>query len=80
MPETEQNAVYLAPPPPIQLTDENWPQLSMSVGPFDAQILAAGTKGAAASASSKAARAAAAFAANDLEEEVHETGGQLSIT
>jgi coatomer protein complex subunit alpha (xenin) len=69
IPAVDANAVYLAPPPPIQQMDENWPQLAMSVGPFDAQILAAGSKGAAASASTKAARAVTAFATNDVDEE-----------
>ncbi|KAI6204356.1 Coatomer subunit alpha [Aphelenchoides besseyi] len=74
VPEIDVNAQKLAPPPPIQRMDENWPLLAMSSGAFDAQILAAGTRGVAASASAKAARAASAFAANDVPEDLEVDG------
>ncbi|KAI6182222.1 Coatomer subunit alpha [Aphelenchoides bicaudatus] len=78
IPVVDPNAQLLAPPPPVRQissqTDDNWPRLAVSSGPFDAGILAAGHSGAgprgiATSDSSKAARAASAFAAAETTEE-----------
>ncbi|KAI6240458.1 Coatomer subunit alpha [Aphelenchoides fujianensis] len=74
VPEIDPNAQKLAPPPPIQRMDENWPLLAMSSGAFDAQILAAGPRGVAASAATKQARAASAFAAADQPDDLEVDG------
>ena len=44
IPDTNPNAQPLVPPKPINPLVENWPQLTVSTGPFDAQLLA-GTTG-----------------------------------
>lgn len=56
IPIVDANALILAPPQPVHQIEENWPQLAMSTGPFDASILAAGSKGVASTATAKAAR------------------------
>jgi coatomer protein complex subunit alpha (xenin) len=40
IPDTNPNAHPLDPPKPINPLVDNWPQLSVSSGPFDAQLLA----------------------------------------
>ncbi|CAD5208962.1 unnamed protein product [Bursaphelenchus xylophilus] len=69
LPQVDPNARLLAPPPPIQKMDENWPQLSIAAGPFDAQILASGARGTSSNQTVRAARAAAQFAAEEGDDE-----------
>lgn len=70
IPEVDPNAVILRTPAPIQQVEENWPLLSTSAGPFDAQILAAGARSTSKNQTVQAARAASQFAAvDDVEDE-----------
>lgn len=56
----------IIPPTPIRAMEDNWPQLAIHVGPFDAQIIATNKDGSAktisqSSVGAKATRAAATF-------------------
>lgn len=65
LPPVDPNARLLLPPPPILQSEENWPQLAVSRGAFEAQI---GAGGGGASGAGKGGKAAAAFQAAEMEE------------
>jgi coatomer protein complex subunit alpha (xenin) len=62
-PATSSSAPII-PPSPIQPLTENWPQLAVSVGPFDSQLITSKST-TTTSASTKAAKVASTFAPTD---------------
>lgn len=73
LPYVNPEAKLLAPPPPIQQMEDNWPLLTMVRGPFDSQLL---SKGKMAIAGDAVAKGRNAFEhAEDLDEETVGWGG-----
>ncbi|KAF7633499.1 Coatomer subunit alpha [Meloidogyne graminicola] len=63
IPDSNPNAQPFIPPKPLYPLTENWPQLTVSVGPFDAQLLSNAKK----TPTSKTPAALSTFAADDLD-------------
>jgi coatomer protein complex subunit alpha (xenin) len=70
LPPVDPNARLLVPPPPIQQCEDNWPQLTVSRGPFESQLGGGAATTTKSAAAGKGARAAAAFLAAEDEEMV----------